>query len=99
MPNRISSVRPMGYIPPPQPPVPNAQITLFTQENYLGNPTSYTQARPNIVKPAQSATVGAGSWQLCDGPNYTGRCIVLNQSVWELSNYNIGRTIRSVRPN
>ena len=96
--NRVSSVRPMGYTPPPVPPPTNSQITLFEQKNYVGDPTSYRQTRPNIFKRAQSATVGAGVWQLCDGPNYTGRCISLNQSTWDLTNYNIGRTIRSIRP-
>src|SRR5688572_11752977 len=96
--NRVSSVRPMGYTPPPMPPATNAQITLFQQLNYRGDPTSYTQPRANIFKQTRSVTVGAGSWQLCDGANYTGRCITLNQSVWDLTNYNIGRTIRSVRP-
>jgi Beta/Gamma crystallin len=96
--NRVSSVRPIGNMPPPVPPSGNSQITLFEQKNYLGDPSSYMQPRPNIFKRAQSVTVGAGSWQLCDGSNYTGRCITLNQSVWDLTNYNIGRTIRSIRP-
>ena len=99
--NRIQSLRPMGFNPGPGPfPPPSVgQITLFTQQNYLGMPTTFNRERSNIVKVTRSATVQSGSWQLCDAPNFTGRCIVLNQSVWDLSNYNIGRTIRSIRPN
>jgi len=95
--NRVSSVRPMGYIPP-TPPAGNVEIVLYDQKNYLGNPTSYDRARPNISKIAFSATVTSGTWLLCDGRSYSGRCITLNQSVWDLTNYNIGRTIRSIRP-
>ena len=94
--NRVSSVRPIGYIPPP--PTGNVGIVLYDQKNYLGNPTSYDRARPSMNKIAFSATVSAGTWLLCDGRSYTGRCITLNQSVWDLTNYNIGRTIRSIRP-
>ena len=97
--NRISSVRPVGGMPPQPPPTGGVQITLFPQQNYLGAPTVFISANPNTFTQTRSATVQAGSWQLCDGPNYTGRCIVLNQSVWDFSNYNIGRTIRSIRPN
>jgi hypothetical protein len=97
--NRISSVRPVGGMPPQPPPPSGVQITLFPQQNYLGAPTVFVSANPNTFTQTRSATVQAGSWQLCDGANYTGRCIVLNQSVWDFSNYNIGRTIRSIRPN
>ena len=96
--NRVSSVRPMGYGPPPMPPGGRGDITLFQQKNYRGDPNNYNRARPSISQYALSATVGAGTWLLCDGRNYTGRCITLNQSVWDLTNYNIGRTIRSIRP-
>jgi hypothetical protein len=97
--NAISSVRPVGGMPPQPPPTTGVQITLFEQQNYLGAQTVFITANPNTFTQTRSATVQAGSWQLCDGPNYTGRCIVLNQSVWDLTNWNIGRTIRSIRPN
>ena len=95
--NRVSSVRPVGYIPPP-PSGGTGSIVLYSQKNYVGNQTAYERADPTIATPALSATVGAGTWLLCDGRSFTGRCITLNQSVWDLTNYNIGRTIRSIRP-
>jgi hypothetical protein len=98
--NRVSSVRPMsgggggggGY------PTPGYGITLFARDNFQGAQSRYTTARPNISKPTGSITIGPGRWQVCDRPNYMGRCQTLESSVSDTSSFNIGRIIRSVRP-
>jgi hypothetical protein len=92
--NTIRSVRPLGIVPP----TPNPYIVIFDQTNFRGDPTNYNSARSNIDKRARSITIGAGTWQICDGRNYTGRCQTISQSVSDLRNYNIGDMIRSVRP-
>ena len=95
---RISSVRPMndggggGY-----PPSGNG-ITLFARDNYQGAQSRYTTARTNISKPTGSLTVSGGRWQLCDRPNFMGRCQDVQSNVRDIGNFNIGRVIRSLRP-
>lgn len=94
---RISSVRPTsGY--GTAPPTDNPYIVIFDRENYRGNPTNYNSSRRLISKKARSITIGSGVWEICDGLNFTGRCITLSQSTSRLAMYNIGSTIRSVRP-
>jgi hypothetical protein len=93
--NRISSLRRVGVGTPPD---SDGYIVLFTGPRYTGSPTNYNSARAIIQKNARSVTIGRGTWQICDGMRYTGRCITLTESVPNLNSYNIGRTIRSVRP-
>ncbi len=92
----VRSLKPVGA--PTPPPTTNPYIVLFTNQNFQGTPTNYDSARSNTNKSARSITVGSGTWEICDGSNYSGRCITLSQSVSDLSTYNIGRTIQSVRP-
>jgi hypothetical protein len=93
--NRISSLRRLGGN---QPPPTSAYLVLFSGPRYTGNPTNYNSARSSISKAARSVTIAQGTWMLCDGVRYTGRCITLTQSVPDLFSYDIGRVIRSVRP-
>lgn len=93
---RIQSVRPLGYQPPP--PAENWYIVLFENQNFRGDPTNYNEERTSISKRARSITIGNGVWEICDGRNFTGRCQILDRSVNDLGTYNIGSTIRSVRP-
>jgi hypothetical protein len=96
MANRIASVRPVGDVPEPS--RPNPYIVIFTDPNYRGTPTNYNSSRTNINKRSGSITVGAGLWEVCNQPNFGGRCETLTQSVPNVISLNIGRTIRSVRP-
>jgi hypothetical protein len=49
--------------------------------------------------PGRSETsIGKGRWELCDGPDFTGRCVTLENSVANLRTYNIGSRIASLRP-
>ena len=43
-------------------------------------------------------TIGKGVWELCDGRNFTGRCVTLNNSVADMRTMNIGNRIASLRP-
>ncbi len=92
--DKIRSVRPVDYDTPST----RDYIVLYDQVNYRGTPSNYNSVQANISKRARSITVGAGSWQLCDGPNFTGRCETISQSVANLTPYSIGNVIRSVRP-
>ena len=96
MKKKVRSVRPVGYQGPP--PDANWYIVLFEEQNFRGNPTNYNTERTNINKRARSITIGAGVWEICDGRNFTGRCQTLTESASDLTRYNIGYIIRSVRP-
>ena len=95
----IRSIRPTGYVPPGPGPFPGrTSLVLFDQTNYRGAQTAYNDVQTNISDNARSVTVNRGTWQLCDGVNFTGRCITVTESISDLRGYNIGRIIRSLRP-
>ena len=93
--NRVFSVRPVGSVPPPSP--GDWYIVIYDRANYRGTPTNYSGSEADIFKPARSVTIGSGTWQLCQGRNFTGRCVTLNRSVPDLRTYNI-RQVGSLRP-
>jgi hypothetical protein len=107
--NRLSSVRPFerggGPVLPPARPTPPSQsdwyIVLYDQPTYRGTPTTYKGAISHLSgsdRPAQSVTIGKGVWELCEGTNFTGRCVVLDKSVPDLNAYGLSNRISSVRP-
>jgi hypothetical protein len=46
---------------------------------------------------AQSVQV-IGTWELCDGPDFTGRCVTLSQNVPNLGAYGLNNRVTSARP-
>ena len=97
--NKVRSVREIGgSAPPPEPPAAAGYVVLYSRSGYRGIPATYRVARPSISKSTESLTIGSGTWQLCDGRGYTGRCVNFSSSVRNLRPYRIGRTIRSLRP-
>ena len=94
----ISSFRRVrGGVPRP-PEQGNSYIVLFDRTNYRGNPTNYDGPYPDVGGRAQSVTIGRGVWELCEGQNYSGRCVTLDQSVPDLGAYNLLNRVYSVRP-
>ncbi len=96
---RISSLRPVGSAAPPAP--SDWYIVLFDQRTFRGNPVNYNQAISNLRAQdgrAQSVTIGKGVWELCDGADYTGRCVTLDQSVADLGTYGLLNRVTSLRP-
>jgi hypothetical protein len=76
-------------------------IVLFDDRNYRGNPSNYNGAVPDLYgnnKRAKSVTIGRGVWELCEGRNFTGRCVTLEQSVPDLRSYNMQNRFSSLRP-
>jgi hypothetical protein len=97
MKDRIRSVRPVGYdVPNPNPGA--YYIVIYDRVNYRGNPTNFDDTRQNVNKRASSLTIGGGNWVICDGRNFTGRCMTVGENIPNLGVYNIGNTIRSIRP-
>jgi len=94
----VYSVRPLGSGgSQPLPSTSDWYIVIFERERYQGNPTNYNRSEEDIYKLARSVTIGKGVWQLCQGRNFTGRCITLSRSVPDLRSYNL-RQVSSLRP-
>ena len=96
--NKIASFRRVGGSTTPNPGPSNPYIVLFDQVNYRGNPTNYDGPAGNLNRRARSITVGRGVWEVCDGSNFTGRCVTIDKSVPNLSSIGMSRRIASVRP-
>jgi Beta/Gamma crystallin len=107
--NRVASVRPSGgggaYVPRPTRPTPPSQsdvyIVLYNQTSYRGTPTTFKGSTSYLSQSdsrAHSVTIGRGVWELCEGPNFTGRCVTLHQSVPDLGPYGLSSRVFSVRP-
>jgi hypothetical protein len=80
------------------PPQNDWYIVLYDQPSYRGNPTNYKGPVPSLNRRAWSVTIGRGVWELCEGANFTGRCITLDQSVPDLGAQGLRGAVRSVRP-
>jgi hypothetical protein len=97
----IRSVRPAGFVPPVgggQFPGVEGSIVLYNQANFRGAQTSYNNVRPDISDNARSVTVNRGTWQVCEGVNFTGDCVTVTQSISDLRTVGIRRIVRSIRP-
>jgi hypothetical protein len=103
----ISSFRRVGSgaVFPPGRPTPPAQsdsyIVLYDQPSYRGHSTNYKGPVPALSgfsRPIQSVTIGRGVWELCEGTNFTGRCVILDKSVPDLNAYGMRNRVSSVRP-
>jgi hypothetical protein len=97
--DKISSMRRVrgGFAPGP-PSQGNPYIVLFDRTTYRGNPTNYYGPESNLNQRVQSITIGSGVWELCEGRNFTGRCVTVNISVPDLIVHNMRNRVRSVRP-
>jgi hypothetical protein len=76
-------------------------LVVYDQANYAGNSANFTSAATNLGpqwrRMARSININGGTWQVCEDPNFNGRCVTLSQSAPDLGTYNL-RRIGSVRP-
>lgn len=81
-----------------------AQITFYEGEGFRGR--SYTTTGRGVEDfrgsplndRASSVVVGSGDWEVCDGPAYSGRCVLLHPGAYEsLSRLRMDNRISSVR--
>lgn len=98
----ISSMRRVrGRFPSRPPSQDDPYIVLFERTNYRGNPSNYSGPVSDIFglnRRVQSVTIGRGTWELCEGRNFTGRCVTLDTSVPDLGSYNLRNRVASARP-
>ena len=100
--NIISSIRRVatGDVVPPTP-GSEPLLVLHDKISFGGNPMPFSSQSTNLAdfsNRAQSVTITRGTWQFCDGANFTGECITLNKSVDDLANYGLSRRVSSIRP-
>jgi hypothetical protein len=102
---KLSSVRPVGWgsgggggypVPLPGP----AGVVLFEAHGYRGRSITVDAATAILtgLGRARSVQVLDGTWQLCDGPRFTGRCMQVNSSVPNLDSWGFNGPIQSARP-
>jgi len=77
------------------------RLVLFDHIGFSGQ--SYVVTGPQPVlralnNRAGSVKVYGGAWQLCDGPNFTGRCFVVESTQTDLGRLLLRDRVSSVRP-
>jgi hypothetical protein len=75
-----------------------SSIVFFDRTNFRGNSANYNAAVARLNNRAQSVRIQGGPWELCDGRNFTGRCITLRSSASDLSRFNLNNGAISARP-
>ena len=81
------------------PPGPgNDFIVLFNNANFSGSSTRVDRANANLNRLARSVTLSGRPWQLCNGRNFSGRCITVSTSVNDLGRFSMSRQVSSARP-
>jgi hypothetical protein len=102
---RLSSARPAGWgstggnYPPPDP--GNARLVLFEGEGYRGPSLTLDAASGDLAGfggRARSLQVLSGTWLVCDGPRFSGRCQQVSESVPELDRWGLAGRVMSARP-
>lgn len=101
--DQVGSVRPARYQSPGPPGRPDRDlsIVLYDRTNYRGTQVNYDGPAPSLGEfsgRAGSVTIGRGIWELCEGPNYSGRCVTLEESVPDLGAYGMRNRVGSLRP-
>lgn len=94
--------RPPTAIPPPVRPGQNVgRAVLYDGRNFTGQSFIASGVHGNLGRfggRAESLQVQGGVWELCDGANFSGRCITLNQDAYDLSQFGFRNRVRSIRP-
>jgi len=86
-----------GHRPPPG-------LTLYEQRNFRGASVLVERPRRRLERAdfdnvASSAVVSGGPWQVCDGEEFSGRCVVLRPGEYPtLQETGLNNRISSARP-
>lgn len=103
---KLSSVRPVGWEGGgagsyPQSYPSEARLVLFEDEGYRGPSLVLDTSTGNLGRfaaRARSLQVVSGTWLVCDGPRFSGRCEEVSSSVPDLYQWGLTGPIRSARP-
>lgn len=82
-----------------RPGMPGPEATIYRDAAYNGPAVYVNGARPNLglVWRVNSIRVKSGSWQLCERPNYQGRCVTFQRDT-PMIRLNQGEVFQSMRP-
>jgi len=101
--NSISSARPVAE-PQPQPGPGAGRATLFEHSNFLGQSITIDRPRRNFERfgfnnAASSVEVVGEPWEFCEGPRFSGRCVVLRPGRYaSFGGTGLNDSISSARP-
>ncbi|MCA1609785.1 MAG: beta/gamma crystallin-related protein [Thermoanaerobaculia bacterium] len=76
-------------------------LVLYEEENFRGDGREIDREDPNVAdfgSRASSLNVSRGSWEICDRPDFRGRCVVVSGEVPSLRAYGMQNRIASARP-
>lgn len=76
-------------------------LVLYEEENFRGDGHEIDREDPNVAdfgNRASSLNVSRGSWEICDRPDFRGRCVVVSGEVPSLRAYGMQNRIASARP-
>ena len=81
-----------------------AQITFYEHPNFGGRTFTADQPIFNLERPgysnrASSAVVRSEAWEICDGPGFTGKCVILPPGNYPvLGTFGMNDSVSSIRP-
>ncbi len=96
---RIQNAGPIGGMRPPE--GGRARITFFDRPNYQGRSRTLTDPAESLgffSNRAGSIRVEGGTWDVCDGVGFRGRCLTVSRNVPDLSRFGLDGQISSARP-
>ncbi len=77
------------------------RIALFDRTGYRGRAEDLTSGASNlgsVGEAVESVRIMSGTWELCEGPRWSGRCVTLRDSVSDLSRVGLPYGVGSARP-
>jgi hypothetical protein len=83
-----------------RPPIGGSQLVLYDRVDYRGSSRMVTEPTSSLGSygsRVESLRVDGGRWEVCEGSRWSGRCIVVNDNVPDLSRRGL-RGVGSVRP-
>lgn len=80
---------------------PSPSITIYDQTNYRGQNTTLESEMSSMgvnVVNGGSLRVGAGRWEVCDSPRFSGHCVIVTGDVPDTRRIGFRDRIWSIRP-
>lgn len=78
---------------------PTPEATIYRDVSYQGPAVAIGENNPNLglAWPINSIRVAAGSWQLCERPNYGAPCLTVDRDQAMLGTLQRGMSVQSIR--
>ncbi len=73
-------------------------LVLYEEENLRGTGREVDREVPDLTGARVSSLDVRGSWEICDRPNFRGRCVTVSGDVPSLRAYGMQNRIASARP-